>query len=184
MIRISMLRFLLFGLILLSASTVYCQQSSAPTAREKTRDRLGQLLQRVGPEISVGFRQSEKQPFNFVGIMKDGLTVCDSLEVVVGVTDNATIGFRIFPHYRNSYVNIDRAKDTPGLMKQLLRLSDKNFLYWGADESGDIFTGYTFTLESGFPDEAIRIVLRSIANTDKFIGEMRQAIDGGSAPGH
>jgi hypothetical protein len=69
-------------------------------------------------------------------------------------------------------------------MKQLLRLSDKNFLYWGADESGDIFTGYTFTLESGFPDEAIRVVLRSIANTDKFIGEMRQAIDGGSAPGH
>lgn len=180
--RIPILRFLLFVSLLLSASTVYCQQSSAATAREKTRDRLGQLLQRVGPEIKVSFRQSEKQPFNFVGIMKDGLTICDSLEIVVGVTDNATIGFRIFPHYRNSYVNVDKAKDGPGLMRKMLRLSDKNFLYWGADESGDIFTGYTFTLESGFPDEAIRIVLVSIANTDKFIGEMRPAIDGSSAP--
>jgi hypothetical protein len=109
--------------------------------------------------------------------MKDGLTVCDNLEIVVGVTDNATIGFRVFPHYRNGYINVDKAKDGSALMRQLLRLSDKNFLYWGADESGDIFTGYTFTLESGFPDEAIRVVLFSIANTDKFVGDMKHALD-------
>ena len=180
--RIPFIRFLLFVSLLLSASTVYCQQSAAPTAREKTRERLDQLLQRVGPEIKVSFRQSEKQPFNFVGIMKDGLTVCSKLEIVIGVTNNATIGFRIFPQYKNAYVNIDKARSGPDLMRQMLRLSDKNFLYWGADESGDIFTGYTLTLESGFPDEAIRVVLLSIANADKFIGEMRPAIDGGSAP--
>ena len=175
--RIPIIRFSLFVLLLTSAPVVYSQQSSAPTAREKTRDRLGQLLQRVGPEVKASFRQSEKQPFNFVGIMKDGLTFCDNLEIVVGVTDNATIGFRIFPHYKNSYINVDKARDGQALMRQLLRLSDKNFLYWGADESGDIFTGYTFTLESGFPDEAIRVVLFSIANTDKFVGDMKQAID-------
>ena len=175
--RIPIIRLLLFVLLLMSAPVVYCQQSSTPTTREKTKDRLSQLLQRVGPEVKVSFRQSEKQPFNFVGIMKDGLTVCDNLEIVVGVTDNATIGFRVFPHYRNNYINVDKAKNGSALMRQLLRLSDKNFLYWGADESGDIFTGYTFTLESGFPDEAIRVVLFSIANTDKFVGDMKQAID-------
>jgi hypothetical protein len=66
-------------------------------------------------------------------------------------------------------------------MRLLLRLSDRAFLFWGADESGDIFTGYTFTLESGFPEEAIRIVLRSIVNSDKFVGEMRPFIDGTTA---
>ena len=62
-------------------------------------------------------------------------------------------------------------------MRLLLRLSDRAFLFWGADETGDIFTGYTFTLESGFPEEAIRIVLRSIVNSDKFVGEMRPILD-------
>ena len=67
-------------------------------------------------------------------------------------------------------------------MRQMARFVDNNFMYWGADESGDIFAGFTFTLESGFPDESIRIVLRSIANLDKYVGEMRPAIDGSTAP--
>jgi hypothetical protein len=45
-----------------------------------------------------------------------------------------------------------------------------------------VFTGYTFTLESGFPDEAIKIVLSSIKNSDQFVGEMRPSIDGTTAP--
>ena len=44
-----------------------------------------------------------------------------------------------------------------------------------------MFTAYTFTLESGFPDEAIKVVLRSIVNSDKFVGEMRPFIDGSAA---
>lgn len=63
-------------------------------------------------------------------------------------------------------------------MRLLLRLSDKAFLFWGMDEADDVFTGYTFTLESGFPKEAIRVVLRSILNSDKFVGEMRPFLDG------
>ena len=57
-------------------------------------------------------------------------------------------------------------------MRQLLRLSDKNFLFWGMDDSSDVFAGYTFTLESGFPDRAIEIVLYSIKPIDKYVGEM------------
>jgi hypothetical protein len=110
------------------------------------------------------------------------LVNADSFEIVISVTANETIGFRIYPHYKSGYINIDNVKNSAGMMRQLLRLSDRAFLFWGADESGDIFTGYTFTLESGFPEEAIRIVLRSIVNSDKFIGEMRPNIDGTTAP--
>jgi hypothetical protein len=67
-------------------------------------------------------------------------------------------------------------------MRQLLRLNDSNFLYWGTDPSGDIFAGYTFTLESGFPEAAVTIVLRSIPNLDLFVGNMKPNIDGTPAP--
>ena len=59
----------------------------------------------------------------------------------------------------------------------MVRFSDKNFLYWGADETFDIFAGYNFTLESGFPDASIRVVLSSIPKIDQFVGEMKPSID-------
>jgi hypothetical protein len=153
-------------------------------SRDATREKLRSLLATGGArkDVNVAFTQSTKQPYNFIGVMNTGLANCDSLEIVVGVTTNETVGFRIYPHYSGAYVNIDKAKNGPGLMRKLLFLSDRNFLYWGADESGDVFSGYTFTLESGFPDEAMIIVLRSIRNTDGFVGEMRPFIDGTSAP--
>ncbi|HEX9544548.1 MAG TPA: hypothetical protein VF955_05140, partial [Pyrinomonadaceae bacterium] len=88
-----------------------------------------------------------------------------------------TIGFRIYPRYRGSYMNINKARDPSALMQQLLLLNDKNFLFWGRDDSGDVFAGYTFTLESGFPDRSIEIVLYSIRPLDKFVGDMRPNID-------
>src|SRR5258705_11889761 len=48
-------------------------QTSDSAGRIKTRDQLGQLLDTVGPKIKVAFRRSEKQPFNYVGVLKDGL---------------------------------------------------------------------------------------------------------------
>jgi hypothetical protein len=180
--RVSMIRFLLFFLLLVSAPGVFSQQTAADATREKTRERLRQLLDRLKVDTKVTFKQGEKQPFNFLGILKEGLTNSDSFEIVVSVTPKDTIGFRIFPHYKGGYINVDKVKNAPAMMKQLLQLNDRTFLFWGADESGDVFIGYTFTLESGFPDEAIRIVLASIANMDKFIGELKPNIDGSSAP--
>jgi hypothetical protein len=170
----------LFILIMTSAPVVFAQNNDA--ARNRTRDLLAQLLDKAGPGINVAFRQSTKQLYNYVGVLKQGLVNADSFEIVISVTANETIGFRIYPHYKSGYINIDNVKNSAGMMRQLLRLSDRAFRLWGADESGDIFTGYTFTLESGFPEEAIRIVLRSIVNSDKFIGEMRPNIDGTTAP--
>jgi hypothetical protein len=164
-----------FILTMTFAASIYCQNSDA--SRIRTRDSLAALLDKAGPEVNVSFRQSTKQPFNYVGVLNQGLVNSDSFEIVISVTANETIGFRIYPHYKGGYINVDRVGDRQALMRLLLRLSDRAFLFWGADESGDIFTGYTFTLESGFPEEAIRIVLRSIINSDKFVGEMRPMLD-------
>ena len=165
-----------------NASSVFGQQDD-PAARERTRQRLANLLQALDPSLNQTYRQSDKQPFNYVSTLRTGLANAESFEIVISVTTKDTIGFRIYPHYNHGYINVDNAKDRMGLMRLLLRLSDRAFLFWGADESGDVFTGYTFTLESGFPDEAIKIVLRSIVNSDKFGGEMRPFIDGSSAAG-
>ena len=172
--------FLLASTMTVLAPRVFCQ-TSADAARIKTREQLAQLLDTAAQKTKISFRRSEKQPFNYIGLLKDGLTNADSMEVVIGVTADQTIGFRIYPHYRGAYINVDKAKNGTALMRLLLRLSDRAFLFWGADEAGDIFTGYTFTLESGFPEEAISIVLRSIVNSDKFIGEMKPFIDGTGA---
>ena len=170
----------LFIISTLSVSAVYGQKDEEAD-RNRTRGELAALLEKAGPDINVDFKQSQKQPYNYVGLLKTGLANAESFEIVISVTAKDTIGFRIYPHYNKGYVNVERVKDRAGLMKLLLRLSDRAFLFWGVDESGDIFTGYTFTLESGFPEEAIRIVLRSIVNSDKFVGELRPFIDGSSA---
>ncbi|HEV7472825.1 MAG TPA: hypothetical protein VGN90_02180 [Pyrinomonadaceae bacterium] len=170
----------LFLFATISVAPAYGQQDD-DAARNHTRDQLAKLLDQAGPGINVVFTQSQKQPYNYVGTLKTGLINTDNFEIVISVTAKDTIGFRIYPHYNKGYVNVDRVKDRAGFMRLLLRLSDRAFLFWGADEAGDVFTGYTFTLESGFPEEAIRIVLRSIVNSDKFIGELRPFIDGSSA---
>lgn len=167
----------LFILATITVGNVYAQQDEEAAEREETRARLDKLLTEVGPAINVSFTQSQKQPFNYVGTLRTGLVNAESLGIVISVTANDTIGFRIYPHYKNGYINVDKVMDRAALMRLLLRLSDRAFLYWGADESGDIFTGYTFTLESGFPAEAITVVLKSIVNSDRFVGEMRPLLD-------
>src|SRR6266550_9640252 len=170
--------FVLVLLVVMSVGAGNVVQAQTPQEKEAsriaTREKLRTLLQNSGPKkgIGINFRQSEKQPFNFVGLLQEGLAYADSYEVVIGVSNDQTIGFRVYPHYRGSYINIDKAKDSVALLRQLLLLNDKNFLFWGRDDSGDIFAGYTFTLESGFPDRAIEVVLYSIRPLDKYVGEM------------
>ena len=173
--------FLLFVFALLTVVPAAHAQTTPQAddpARVKTREQLVALLDKIGPVIKVSFRQSQKQPFNLVGVLRDGLTNADSYEIVISVTANQTIGFRIFPHYKGAYINIDKVKNGVGLMRQLLQLNDRNFLFWGADPTGDVFSGYTFTLESGFPDAALNIVIRSIPNLDEYVGKMKPNLDG------
>jgi hypothetical protein len=155
-------------------------QAEKDAARIATREKLRAVLEASGPKrgIGISFKQSTKQPFNFVGTCTDGFTNSGGFEVVISVTKDETIGFRVYPYYKGGYINVDKAKDGMALMRQLLTLSDKNFLFWGIDPTGDAFAGYTFTLESGFPDRAIEVVLYSIRPLDKFVGEMRPNVDG------
>jgi len=176
----SVIQFFLLTVIMISAPAVYAQ-ADANASREKTRDRLNALLEREGPNMKVSFRQSDKNPWNFIGVLRDGLKNAESMEIVIMVSAKETIGFRIFPHYKGGYINIDKVRNTTQLLRQLIQFNEKTFLYWGADDTGDVFTGYTFTLESGFPDEAIKIVLASIKNSDQFVGEIRPSIDGSTA---
>ena len=150
-------------------------------SRDVTREKLRTLLTSAGArsDVNVSFRQSTRNEYNFVGSMT-GLANVDSLEIVISVTQHDTIGFRVYPHYKGNYTNLGRAQNPTGLMKKLLWYSDQNFLFWGADDEGDVFSGYTFTLESGFPEDAIIVVLRSIHNTDKFVGVLRGFYDGSS----
>ena len=164
---------LLLGLLIL-ATTAVAQTDS----RDATREKLRAVLTATGPKVNIEFRQSDKNPYNFVGVLNTGLTNADSFEVVVDVTNDATIGFRIYPHYRGAYVNLNRVANLQGLARQLLRLSDTNFPFWGMEEGGDIFAGYTFTLESGFPEQAIRVVLYSIKPLDQYLGQMKVNVDG------
>ncbi len=69
-------------------------------------------------------------------------------------------------------------------MRQLLQFTDRNFLFWGADDTYDVFAGYSFTLESGFPAEALKVVLGSISNLDGFVGSLKPFIDGTAAASH
>jgi hypothetical protein len=158
-------------------TTTTTPPSQGTVTRDATREKLRTLLDATGPKINVAFKLSEKNPYNFVGIMSTGLTNADSFEVVVSVSAQDTIHFRIYPHYKGAYLNVDKVSNGAGLMRQMLKYGDKNFLYWGADDTLDIFAGYNFTLESGFPEASIRVVLNSIAKLDQYVGEMKPSID-------
>jgi hypothetical protein len=146
-------------------------------SRDSTRERVRRLLDQMGPRIDIAFKQSVKVPYNFSGFLRTGLNCAESFEVVISVTRDETIGLRIFPKYNGEYMNVDKARDKVTLMRQMLRFNDTNFLFWGADQGYDIFAGFTFTLESGFPGEALSIVLRSVVKLDKYVGEMIPAFE-------
>lgn len=182
-----MKRLLLFPvLLLLLTSVASVAIAQEDVRRDATREKLRQLLESTGQrnDVNTTFRQATRNPYNFVGTMQAGMNFknVDNLEVVISVTKSDTIFFRVYPHYRGGYINIDKAKDPLGFAKKLLSMSDTNFLFWAVDDAGDTFAGYTFTLESGFPAEAIVVVLRSIKNTDGFVGDLKPFIDGSSGP--
>lgn len=182
--RLRLLPAALTVLALLSCVCAAQTPAEKEAARVATREKLRALLAASGPKkgIEIPFRQSDKQPFNFVGVKRGGFTNAEGFEVVIGVSNDDTIGFRIYPYYKGGYVNVDKARNGVGLMRKLLNINDHNFLFWGADDTGDVFAGYTFTLESGFPDRAIEVVLYSIGPLDQYVGQMRPFIDGTSTP--
>ncbi|MDP9017989.1 MAG: hypothetical protein M3N19_06700 [Candidatus Eremiobacteraeota bacterium] len=74
----------------------------AAADRDATREELRATLETGGQmsDVNVTFRQSTKNPYNFVGSMTEGIKNADSLEIVVSVTKSDTIGFRFTPTTR------------------------------------------------------------------------------------
>jgi len=159
-------------------------QIDTDAVRSETRQQLEALLTQYGPAQEMHFQRSTVQPFNLVGSLTSGLANSSSLEIIVHVTTRQTIVFRIYPHYAGGYINIDKVRNGPALMRKLLQFTDRNFFFWGADDTYDVFTGYSFTLESGFPTEALKVVIGSISNLDGFVGDLKPFIDGTAAPSH
>ena len=159
------------------AAPAVAQTSDAQ--RDATRERLRTFLATAGPrhDVNIAFRQSDKNPWNFVGVAQ-GLANSDYLEIVVQVSANNTLAVVVYPHYRGGYINVGRARDPAHLMHKLLNLNDHNFFYWGVDDTDDIFACYNFTLESGFPEQALLVAMTSIRAQDQFIAGMKPYIDG------
>lgn len=153
---------------------------TVPTAtRVETRDKLEALLATYSK--TLGFHRwyrSSSEPFNVVAFYDRDLRYATQLEVVMSVTRQNTIGFRVFPHWnwngphQPDYIDLDEVRDPVGLMKEALRLSDQNFLFWGMDSSHDLFAGFTVTLEDGFPPDVLRIVLASVPLVDDSVGDL------------
>jgi hypothetical protein len=179
--RLATLLTLLVVIVLTRVPLAAAQENESP--RDVTREKLRAVLEAAGklPDVKATFAQAQKEPYNFVTTIYDNLKHSESLEVVIRVTASDTLSFRVYPHYKEKYINVDKVKDPAGLMRTMLVFSDRNFLYWGIDGSGDAFAGYTITLESGFPDTAVETVVRSIRNTDAFVGVLRPYIDGTTA---
>src|SRR5262245_42762471 len=128
-------RLSLLILFLLAVPAVFAQDDDA--MRDKTRERLNALLTRVGPSLKMSFQQSNKSPYIFTAKLSEGLTNCDYFEIVISVTKAQTIGFRVFPVYKNAYINIDKARNTMQLLRKLAQWNETTFLFWGADDTGD-----------------------------------------------
>jgi hypothetical protein len=162
---------------LLVSAAVAPAWSQDDANREATRDKVRSALRQVGPRIGVNFQQSQANPWNFAGSMTEGLQDTESLEVIVMVGRNDVLTVRVFPHVSgNRYVNIDRASNSTGLMRRLLANNANDFFHWAMDDVFDVFAEFTFTLESGFPEESFDVVMRSIQLLDKKVGEMELLI--------
>src|SRR5215211_7904178 len=93
-----LIRLFTCAVILAIAPAAFSQESEKAAAREKTRERLNALLQRLGPEMNVSFKPSSKSHFVFMGVLREGLKNAEQFEIVISVSTSDNIGFRIFPH--------------------------------------------------------------------------------------
>ena len=155
---------------------VAAQKIDVDSVQVVTRTKLEALLASYGPARDTRWRRSQHNPFAMVGYFDKDLTYASRFEIFITITNKATIWFRVYPMW-SDYINIDEARDASGLMRWVLRDSYRSFFFWGVDDDLDVFAGYEFTLEDGFPEEAIKVVIRSVPLIDGSVGEMRYFIE-------
>ena len=157
--------------------TAVAQKIDVDSVQQATRTKLEALLATYGPAQDARWHRSQNNPFAEVGYFDKDLTYASRFEIIITITDKATIWFRVYPLLGGDYINLDKVRDPNGLMQQLLRFSYHNFFFWGADDERDVFAGFQFTLESGFPDDAVKVVIRSAPLIDGSVGELESFIE-------
>lgn len=81
------IRIVIFLTILAAAPAIFAQEPNP--VREKTRERLNALLQRLGPEMGVTFKPSSKSQFVFTGVLREGLKNAEQFEIVLSSIKNS-----------------------------------------------------------------------------------------------
>jgi len=166
----------LWAVFTITAMNAARAQSVPVDVRVDARNRLDSLLHAYGPTLKMKFYRDSDDPFQFEGVLDKDLHYAWRFELQINVTPQNTIGIRAYPMYTHR-INMERVRDPNGLALRLLHLSAHNFLHWGVDDASHVFAAYQFTLESGFPQEAIKEVLRSIPLVDESFGEVVQFIE-------
>ncbi len=154
-----------FALLVLAPLCVHADTSD----RDATRDKVWSTLQNYS---AISFHQVDGHPYNFSGMLTSGLVNAQSLEVVVSVGAENTLTLYVYPHVRGGYINLNKAHKAAQMMKTLLQMNYTNFLNWGADDDTDVFVGFNFTLESGYPEQSLLTVLDSIKNQDQYVAKL------------
>ena len=111
-------------------------------------------------------------PWDLDGYYDKGLKWASRFEIYFTVTHQSTIWLREYPQYYGHHINMNHVHDPSGCMQQMLRFSYHNFFFWGLDDNRDAFAGYQFTLESGFPEAAVKEVIKSIPLIDESVGDL------------
>lgn len=166
----------LWAVITVSAIGAARAQDVPDAVRVDARNRLDSLLHSYGPTLKMKFYRDSDDPFQFGGVLDKGLRYTGRFELQINVTPQRTIGIRAYPEFGDR-INMDEVRDPNGLAQRLLRFSAHDFLHWGVDDASNVFAAHSFTLESGFPEEAIKEVLRSIPLVDESVGEIVQFIE-------
>jgi hypothetical protein len=146
-------------------------QSAADSAQAATLEKLKAVIAAYEPAREIRWYRAS-DPFDLDGFYDKGLRWSSRFEIYITVTHQGTIWLRVYPQYYGHHINLNRVYDPNGLTRQMLRFSYHNFFFWGLDDSLDAFAGYQFTLESGFPEEAVKEVIKSIPLIDGSVGDL------------
>jgi hypothetical protein len=146
-------------------------QTAADSVQAVTLEKLKAVIATYAPAQQIRWYRAS-DPFALDGFYDKGLRWASRFEIYITVTREATIWLRVYPQYYGHHVNLRRVHDPNGLMQQMLRFSYHNFFFWGLDDNLDAFAGYQFTLESGFPEEAVEEVIKSIPLIDESVGDL------------
>jgi hypothetical protein len=146
-------------------------QSAADSVQAVTLEKVKAVIATYEPAREMRWYRASN-PFDVDGFFDKGLHWASRFEIYITVTHQSTIWLRVYPQYYGHHINLNRVYDPNGLMKQMLRLSYHNFFFWGLDDEQDAFAGYQFTLESGFPEEALKEVIKSIPLIDESVGDL------------